>query len=202
MSAAAISMVHDTVASILDDLTTTIAGGPRPSQSSSQFPLVNWTDQIARRAHDLTAAVEALTVVLSELEVRVTALSAPQASVPSSGGVTPGATSASQPAGRLPRCKKCHARGHSVDECTTTNPAAMRRRVAANSRSARDVRAAQAAHALLPSPFPVAYPSGPIYPTPPIPMELAALAADATELRRRSQQSRRDKRLARVRPPT
>ncbi|KAJ7807070.1 hypothetical protein B0H14DRAFT_2874187 [Mycena olivaceomarginata] len=200
MSAASIAAIHDVVASTLDDINTTIAGGPRLSQQSSQFPLANWTDQIARRVSDALSAMEQITVFLSDLEARVSALSVPSTSVPASGGVTPGATSASQPAGRLPRCVKCHARGHSADECHTTNPAAMRRRVAQNSRSVRDARAAQAAHSLLPSPFPVALPGGTPFTAPPIPMELAALAADATELRRRSAQSRRDRRLARVRP--
>ena len=42
--------------------------------------------------------------------------------------------------GRRPRCKLCHARGHSDSECRTANPSAMRKRVAANSNLARRAR--------------------------------------------------------------
>jgi hypothetical protein len=36
--------------------------------------------------------------------------------------------------GRAIKCSKCHARGHSADECRSTNPAAVRRRVAQNNK--------------------------------------------------------------------
>jgi len=97
------------------------------------------------------------------------------------------------------RCTKCHARGHVDSDCRTTDPAAMRKRIAANQKrkkTARDDHAAAMAHptfpfAPIPSPF-----SAP-YPTAPDPQAFAAFAANAQELRHRRQQSTRDKRRAR-----
>lgn len=169
----------------------------RPQVNSSTLaPFVQWSQDTLREVLSaLELIVPMVTGRLRDLEAR------PQIPSPvstRSGGVTPRApTSASQSAGRVPRCSKCHARGHSTSECRTTNPAAMRRRVAQNSRIAREARAAQAAHALLPTPGPSIY--GPATPAAPnVPMALAALAADATELRRRTAQSNRDKRLHRA----
>lgn len=102
---------------------------------------------------------------------------------------------------RLPsRCNLCHARGHTSTDCKTTNPGAMRKRVARNSRIAKEARAPT-----ITSQIPVQAPPSFFYhqPSPhvaPIPMNYAALAADATELRRRTAQSARDKR--RKRPST
>jgi hypothetical protein len=42
------------------------------------------------------------------------------------------------------RCNRCHARGHTVDDCKTTNPSAMRKRVARNNRIAKEARCAPA----------------------------------------------------------
>jgi len=94
------------------------------------------------------------------------------------------------------RCTKCHARGHVDSDCRTTDPAAMRKRIAANQKrkkTARDDHAAAMAHptfpfAPIPSPFSAPYPTAP---------DPQAFAADAQELRRRCQQSTRDKRRAR-----
>jgi len=41
------------------------------------------------------------------------------------------------------RCNQCHAHGHTVNECQTTNPMAMRRRVAQNNRIAKEARQQQ-----------------------------------------------------------
>ena len=100
---------------------------------------------------------------------------------------------------RLPsRCNLCHARGHASTECKTTNPGAMRKRVARNNRIAKEARASSATshiQAQAPPPFYYHQPSPHVAP---IPMNYAALAADATELRRRAAQSARDKRRKRT----
>ena len=100
---------------------------------------------------------------------------------------------------RLPsRCNLCHARGHASTECKTTNPGAMRKRVARNNRIAKEARASSATshiQAQAPPPF---YYHQPLPHVAPIPMNYAALAADATELRRRAAQSARDKRRKRT----
>lgn len=93
------------------------------------------------------------------------------------------------------RCTNCHARGHDISDCRTVNPSAMRKRVASNSRLAKQAKASRSAlsvSALLPSFLP-----SPYYPAPaaPPPMHFANLVADATELRRRAAQSARDRRV-------
>ena len=104
---------------------------------------------------------------------------------------------------RLPsRCNLCHARGHASTECKTTNPGAMRKRVARNSRIAKEARASASiatSHISAQAPPPFYY-HQPLPHVAPTPMNYAALAADATELRRRAVQSARDKR--RKRPTT
>ena len=101
---------------------------------------------------------------------------------------------------RPPRCNLCHARGHASSECKTTNPGAMRKRVARNSRIAKEARAQSAtSHIPVQAPPPFYY-HQPLPHVAPTPMNYAALAADATELRRRAAQSARDKR--RKRPTT
>ena len=100
---------------------------------------------------------------------------------------------------RLPsRCNLCHARGHASTECKTTNPGAMRKRVARNSRIAKEARASSAtSHIQVQAPPPFYYHQSPPH-VAPVPMNYAALAADATELRRRATQSARDKRRKRT----
>ena len=112
--------------------------------------------------------------------------------------VTP-VPSTSTPANRSKRCTKCHARGHDISDCRTTNPSAMRKRVATNSRLAKQARSQRSmltTSATIPPPVPFQSPYQPIIPTP---MAYANLMADSTELRRRAAQSTRDKRLHRQR---
>ena len=98
------------------------------------------------------------------------------------------------------RCNLCHARGHTSTECRTTNPGAMRKRVARNNRIAKEARASTAtSHIPAQAPPPFFY-HQPLPHVAPLPMNYAALSADATELRRRAAQSARDKR--RQRPST
>ena len=99
------------------------------------------------------------------------------------------------------RCQQCHARGHNSDECRTANPSAMRRRVASNSRIAKEARA-NVALPTIPASAPMYAPwQSPFIPSPaaPVPVNYANLVADATELRRRAAQSSRDRRINRRR---
>lgn len=95
----------------------------------------------------------------------------------------------------LRRCAKCHARGHAENNCTTADPAAMRRRVAANQRRKKDARQMHT-NLAFPPPLPYHYQQNPFVPPQPQ-VNFAALAADASELRRRQTQSARDKRRVR-----
>jgi len=187
-----VAVVNNMVATLLSDIDEAILAQPRVSPNSSSAPVIAWSNHAFRSIHQaLSDLVPMLAGRLNDLEA--TPPSRQPTGTTTSGGATPGAsTSTSKPAGRLPRCKKCHARGHEADSCRTTNPAAMRKRVAQNSRTARAV---QAAHALVPSAPAFQRVAGTAFTAAPIPMEFAAIAADATELRRRSAQSRRDKRL-------
>jgi len=187
-----VAVVNNMVAALLSDIDEAILAQPRVSPNSSSAPVIAWANLAFRSIHQaLTDLVPMLAGRLNDLEASPP--SRQPTDTTTSGGATPGAsTSTSKPAGRLPRCKKCHARGHDADSCRTTNPAAMRKRVAQNSRTARAV---QAAHALVPSAPALQRVVGTAYTAAPIPMEFAAIAADATELRRRAAQSRRDKRL-------
>jgi len=127
-----------------------------------------------------------------ELEARNEALAA----------TLPAHASVAVPAPTTRRCTKCHARGHANVDCRTTDPAAMRKRVAMNQKKKKSARVP-----MLP-PLPL-YPFTPT-PTPQYsttaasgPQDFAAFAADAEELRRRRQQSIRDKRrVRRSVPPT
>jgi len=83
------------------------------------------------------------------------------------------------------RCNRCHARGHKVDDCKTTNPSAMRKRVARNNRIAKEARrmpgqpppSVPPPAPWLPYHYPSPYPSTmPTY-------HMASLATDTAELR-------------------
>ena len=103
----------------------------------------------------------------------------------------------SAPPSKPRRCAKCHARGHAENDCKTADPATMRRRVAMNQRRKRDMRFFNPPlSTALPPPLPYHYQQPTTAFTQPQ-VNLAALAADASELRRRQTQSARDKRRAR-----
>jgi hypothetical protein len=99
------------------------------------------------------------------------------------------------------RCAECHARGHMDTECRTKDTAVMRKRVASNQKRKKAARSAPS----VPLPFPTPSFSHPAFygyqPTP-NPQALMAMATDAEELRRRRQQSNRDKRARRSAIPT
>ena len=100
------------------------------------------------------------------------------------------------------RCAKCHATGHSATECLTQDPAAMRKRIAGNRQQKRGSRVDQ-------RPLPPFFPAPAFSPYPnPYPLPFApqgfdaAFVADAEELRRRRNQSARDRRKHRAAPAT
>ncbi|KAF8218360.1 hypothetical protein K438DRAFT_1796748 [Mycena galopus ATCC 62051] len=187
-----VAVVNNMVAALLSDIDEAILAQPQVNTSSSSAPVIAWADRAFRSIHQaLTDLVPMLAGRLDDLET--TPPSHQPMGTTTSGGATPGASmSTLKPAGRLSRCKKCHARGHDTNSCRTTNPAAIRKRVAQNSRA---VRAVQAAHVLVPSAPTLSRVIGSAFMAAPIPMEFAAIAADTTELRRHAAQSRRDKRL-------
>jgi hypothetical protein len=81
------------------------------------------------------------------------------------------------------RCTKCHARGHMADTCRTQNPEVVRRRIANNK------KANKRTSPVIPDP-PYA-PAPHMYPPT---SQWTAFMVDATELRRRKNQSNRDRR--------
>lgn len=103
-------------------------------------------------------------------------------------------------ASRLKRCTKCHARGHDESTCRTGDPSAMRKRVAANSRRAKEARTQQQQVLTTYPAYPPSFP--PSLPQPPFPIppqaSYSAIVADATEFRRRNAQSSRDRRRTRI----
>ena len=100
------------------------------------------------------------------------------------------------------RCAKCHAMGHSAPECLTQDPVAMQKRIAGNRQQKRGSRVDQ-------RPLPPFFPAPAFSPYPnPYPLPFApqgfdaAFVADAEELRRRRNQSARDRRKHRAAPAT
>ena len=100
--------------------------------------------------------------------------------------------------GRKAKCTKCHARGHSAEECRSTDPQAVRRRIAQNAKVRAERRkmppliSALSAHTQHGAPYP---------PAVGIPPSQVAFLAESAELRRRIAQSNRDQRRSRRHPP-
>src|SRR6266545_2727110 len=97
------------------------------------------------------------------------------------------------------RCDKCHTSNHIAEYCRTTNPAAMRKRIATNQKKKKSARAIAATATALP-PFPSMPPPFPYYSNtfvPPDPQAIHTFMVDAQELHRRHQQSTHDKRRVR-----
>ena len=99
------------------------------------------------------------------------------------------------------RCAECHARGHMDTECRTKDTTVMRKRVASNQKRKKAAWTMPS----IPLPFPMPSFSHPAfygYQSTSNPQALMAMATDAEELRRRRQQSNRDKRARRSAIPT
>lgn len=95
------------------------------------------------------------------------------------------------------RCNRCHARGHVQKDCKSQNPGVVRKRVDTNQKAkAAASLAANMTHSQLHS-----FPPPPVHAfmasAPPLSPQYLALAADAAELRRRAEQSARDKKRTR-----
>ena len=109
------------------------------------------------------------------------------------------------------RCQRCHAMGHAIVDCRTQDPATIKKRVAATQKAAKDMERRRIA-AILPrtsaansrfhfdladffgEPDPIPSSSSQRATRTMTTRSMAALSADATELRRRKIQSTRDKR--------
>jgi len=179
-----------------------------------------------RRVDETDSVVSLLDSTVKKQEAKfATALQALAASAPTpSGSSTSGSSSQSSTSrtssgkrstssnaatqgshGRFIKCSKCHARGHSADECRSTNPAAIRRRVSQNKKSRGSQRFD--ATALTPtnlSLLPAVPMAAPMYapPTTYAPAPAPTVVAEAAELRRRIAQSNRDRRRNRARAST
>ena len=196
------SMEHQ-LADAFDDVKTTYSSRPRVSSSLDAF--TDWLQAVfIALLTTLEKSFVAIALQIDTLNEYVEELrSASAPPPPSVFTAQPGTTApASTPnASKRPaRCSLCHARGHLNTECRTKDTSAMRKRVARNSRLAKEARAHTAMSALPASPPSFHHFA---YPTPPhivqTPMNFAALSADSTELRRRAAQSARDKRRHRRR---
>jgi hypothetical protein len=156
--------------------------------------VISIATNLSRRISAVETSVEAMQEDDEEETVEASAASA----APPTTTTTPRTTRSARPK----RCQKCHARGHDVIECRTADPAAMRRRVASNSRLAKQARADRSTMPSTSTPAPSYIPYQPplsSYPVVPPPVNFANLVADATELRRRAAQSTRDRRINRRR---
>jgi hypothetical protein len=191
-----IDSAQESVIEVLDDTPQV----PKPLEA-----LIQW---ILALAHAIITMIETLARHLgrriNDIEQQL-AIPDPTASakvpISTTSPVTP-VPSTSTPANRSKRCTKCHARGHDISDCRTTNPAAMRKRVATNSRLAKQARSERSmltTSATIPPPVPYQQPYQFVAPPP---MAYANLVADSTELRRRAAQSTRDRRLHRQRTST
>jgi len=75
------------------------------------------------------------------LDNRLVALEARKTNVAATPAAAYVATDSNAPSARpRVRCTRCHARGHSVTECKTANPTAVRRRVAQNAKTRAERR--------------------------------------------------------------
>lgn len=191
--------IHDLAISSLDDLR--IALDQPPKVSPSLGPLIAWIIQLFKFvAYAFDISFKRIDRIFADRETITHPPPTISLHAATAGSTTIKATSATP--GKRARCTSCHARGHTASDCRTTNPGAMRKRVARNSRLAKEARANTAAASTSvapPSPYPPTFPFPP-YLAPPTHMAYSALVADSTELRRRATQSARDKRR-RQRPP-
>jgi hypothetical protein len=159
--------------------------------------LLNWIIQLG---FALVGLIANLTqpIMDQQEELAESARQANVRSIPtSSAAATAGHSRTSRRTNASPkRCNRCHASGHTVEDCKTTNPSAMRKRVARNNRIAKQARRTQAQPPpSVPPPFPwLPHHYPPPYPSPAPTYHMASLATDAAELRRRTAQSARDKR--------
>jgi hypothetical protein len=137
---------------------------------------------------------------IDALRARVTALEQHQpsaATVAMPHSKPPTLSSSATASNRNLRCNRCHARGHSQQECKSINPEVTRRRVAKNRKANAALRLTATAPLLSPPPLvPPAHAFSAL--ASPLDPRILALVADSTELQRRTAQSSRDKKRARA----
>lgn len=192
-----VAAVADMVSSSLHQIEALINSTPTIHPQSSAGATQQWASNVLVEIHlALSTLLPMITSRLDDLE-RLQVSAQPVTTTPGAARSLLAQGTSSQSPGRQPRCRNCHARGHQASACTTSNPSAMRKRVAMNSRIAKEARA----------PAPLFIPTHPlpshsvnILSTSFPPIDISALTADATELRRRTAQSRRDKRRSRRNP--
>ncbi|KAF8150350.1 hypothetical protein K438DRAFT_1778989 [Mycena galopus ATCC 62051] len=177
-----VAVVNNMVAALLSDIDEAILAQPRVNPNSSSAPVIAWADLAFRSIHQaLTDLVPMLTRRLNDLETTPPSRELPPEhlrplrSQPSACPAARSATLAAMIPIRVapPTPLPCGSKWR-----RTLGP-----------------RAVQAAHALVPSAPTLSLVTGSAFTAAPIPMEFAAIAADATELRRCAAQLRRDKRL-------
>ena len=175
----------------------------------SDIAVTYWVKQLVE------AVLEMIFIIITNLVTRIMVLennsefkppSTTSALPTEAGSIKTPATANTKPPTNAPtnatRCSRCHARGHDIAVCRTSDPSTMRKRVARNNRIAKEQRILRSNSSYLPiSPPSASYVSTSPNPSPTNHMEYAALLADATEYRRRQAQSIRDRRTAKRRPP-
>lgn len=136
-------------------------------------------------------------ILINPLETRLTSLEQVTSGSQSSKAYHASSTT-SQPTphgpGRKTKCQKCHARGHSSQECRTANPSAVRRRIAQNAKTRAERRQMPSLMSSLSAHAP--HTASPYIPAS-IHSSQVAYMAESAELRRRIAQSNRDRRKAR-----
>jgi hypothetical protein len=104
-----------------------------PEVANNLVPLVKWIITLANAIMLFVTGL--ITMLAQQIELRlVKTLEQAAATQPAAASIT------STPSKPNVRCSKCHARGHTADTCKTADPSAMRKRVARNSRIAKEVR--------------------------------------------------------------
>jgi len=79
--------------------------------------------------------------LVREISARITDLENDIKSRETASVAAPTPASTTAPRDRKTRCTKCHASNHIAEYCRTTNPAAMRKRIATNQKKKKSARA-------------------------------------------------------------
>ena len=154
-----------------------------PKLGGSDSPFTKIISYLVMVAYAIQSWVEAL------LEVRDRRIAALERTPP------PIPTTTSSRATSASRCTRCHTRGHPLEECKSTDPAAVKRRVAQNAKARERRRKLDTPVSLPPSHLtPASF--APAYEFYTQNRQFALMATESAELRRREAQSKRDRRRA------
>ena len=140
----------------------------------------------------IASLLHACTETLRKLHYRLLTVENVLNTAPSTSAPAPSTASVNCPttqrdtataAQRQARCTQCHARGHTANLCRTSNPAAMRKRVARNSRIAKEARTLRTMPTIpAPAPPPYLYSATTSTPVSTLPMNYASIAVGIMEL--------------------